>query len=420
MLSHQANRRPEVAPPLHRSALRRVRRSVLLLLGHYNFSLHSGIARYAREANWILDDTYVRDGQVPILWRGDGILTLITNPKDVRALRKLPSLPLVDFSKGWLADSMPAQYRDSGSGRPRVYYDNEKIGRLAAQHFLERGFRHIAWFNFGNYWNETERIPTFRDTIEAAGGRYHEIPYYQCFTAHSPPGLGENRHAHRWLIKALRALPKPVGIVVPSDNVAIRLFHACDDAKLNVPEQVAILGCDNDPMICDYAPVPLSSVDSDWESTGYVGARLLDQLMTGKPAPRKTILIPPKGVVTRRSTNVLAVPDPRLARAVRFIWEHYPEPIGTLDVAAAAGLNRRKLERDFQRQFGRSIREEIVDMRIGRARKMLLETELKAHQIAEQCGFGTNIVHFSRTFRRHAGMTISKFRRQYSKSAERP
>jgi LacI family transcriptional regulator len=290
---------------------------------------------------------------------------------------------------------------------------------MAAQHFLERGFQDIAWFNFGNHWNETERIPSFRRTIEAASSRYHEIPYYQCFKAGSPPSLGENRHAHRWLVKALRALPKPIGIAVTSDDVATRVFHACDNAKINVPEQVAVLGCDNDPMICDYAPVPLSSVDNDWDGIGYTGARLLDQLMAGKPAPRQPILIPPKGVVTRRSTNVLAVPDPRLARAVRFIWEHYPEPIGTPDVAAAAGLNRRKLERDFQRHLGRSIRDEIVEMRIGRARKLLLETELKAYQVGEQCGFGTNNVHFSRTFRRLVGTTTSKYRRQHSKSDKR-
>ena len=397
--------------PPRRSALHHIRHNVLLLLGIYNVPLHNGIIRYAREADWILDDTYVRVGMPPAWWRGDGILSLITNPKDVEALHLYPTLPLVDLSKGWISESMPAKFRASGRGHPRIYYDNAITGRMAAEHFLERGFKHIAYLNRGNYWMERERIPSFRQTIEAGGSQYHEIPYYKCFLTTSSLPLQDYQRAHQWLMKALRELPKPVGIAISSDNVSLQLLQACDDANLNVPEEVAVLGCENDPMICDYTPVPLSSIDTNWEYIGFEGAKMLDRLMDGKRVPRKPVLIPPKGVVTRVSTNILAVPDLHIARAVRFIWEHYPESIGTPEIAKAAGLNRRKLERDFRKHLGRSLNEEINQIRIECAKKRLIETNLKIYEVAQQCGFNS-IYYFSKTFSRLTGIRPSLYRRR--------
>jgi len=393
-------------------SLHHVRRSVALLLGFYNVSLHSGIARYAREADWVLDDSYVRVGLPPVGWQGDGIITLITNPKDVVALRQLPSLPLVDLSKGWISNSMPEKYRASGHGRPRVYYDNILIGQLAAQHFLERGFKHVAYMNCGNYWLDVERIPSIRRIVEASGGKFYEIEYYKCFESVISDPLTIHRAAHQWLIKTLRYLPKPLGVAVSADDMAVRLLRACDDACLGVPEQVAVLGCDNDPLVCDYAPVPLSSIDNDWDGIGYAGAKLLDSIMDGKRPPYDPILVPPKRVVARLSTEILAVPDIKVARAVRYILEHYQEAIGTQEIASAAGLNRRKLERDFRKYLGRSIGEEILQRRIECAKKLLLETRMKAHEIAHRSGF-SGIVHFSKAFLRASGSRPSHFRRKY-------
>lgn len=407
---HSARIRSASVTAPRRSVLHHARRSVLLLLGFYSIRLHAGIARYAREADWALNDEYIRVGLPPVWWRGDGILSLITNPKDVLALKNFPRVPLVDFSKGWIAESMPAEYRASGQGRPRVYYDNAAIGRMSAAHFLERGFKHIAYLNTGNYWLDVERIPDFRRTIEAGGGQYHELAYHQWFTPGTAEPLRAHQQAHQWLVRTLRQLPKPIGIAVNADSIAGRLLNACDDARVAVPEEVAVLGCDNDPMICDYTLVPLSSVDNDWERIGYEGAKLLDRLMDGQRAPRKPMLIPPKGVVTRLSTNILAVANLKIARAVRFIWENYFHAIGTDEVAAAAGLSRRTLEREFRRHLGRSINEEITDVRIERAKTLLLGTSLKAFEVAQQCGF-SDIVHFSRAFHRHTGTRPSRFRR---------
>jgi LacI family transcriptional regulator len=382
----------------------------LLVLGYYTVQLHRGILRYAREADWVLNDSYIRIGRPPVCRHAEGILGLITHSKDVEALRQLPPLPLVDLSKGWISNSMPAAYRKSGLNCPRVFYDNAAIARMAAGHFLERGFKDVAYLNFGNYWHEVERIPIFRQTLEAGGCRYHEIPYHQRFRhSHS---VAAHQRAHEWLTETLRALPKPLGVVASADDVAVLVLEACNQARLSVPEEVAVLGGDNDPMVCDYALVPLSSVDFDWERIGYEAARLLDRLMDGEPPPREPVLIPPKGVVTRMSTNILAVPNPAVARAVRFIWEHYQENIGTPEVAAAAGLGRRTLEREFSKHLGQTVNHEIAQVRVARAKRLLLETRLKAHQVAEQCGFG-DIYRFSKVFQRLTGTSPSSHRRKH-------
>jgi len=394
-------------------ALQHIRRNVLLLLGWNTYELRRGIVRYAREARWILEDTYCINGIVPVWWKGDGILALITNPKDAIAQRHFPDAPLVDISKGWVSSSMPAKYRAAGRNRPRVLYDNAQIGRLAAEHFVERGFKHIALLNGGNYWMEKERLPFFRQTVEKAGAQFHEIRYYESSPqdAHHRV-LHDDPAAHQWLVKTLMDLPKPLGVALASDSIAARVMRACDDAGLSVPEQVAILGCHNDPFVCEFAPVPLSSVDDDLERLGYEAAKLLDRILDGKRPPREPILIPPKGVVMRLSTNVLAVPDLNVARAVRFIFEHYAEnSIGAPEVAAAAGLSRSALDRAFQRFLRQTPTQKILSVRVEHAKKLLLETDLKAHEIAVQTGF-TGIVHFSQAFHRLTGSRPSRFRRE--------
>ena len=403
-----------IDPTCPQTTRRHIRRNVLLLLGYYNVSLHGGIIRYAGEAGWALDDSYVRSGMPPVWWSGDGILGLITTPKDVRAWENFsPDLPLVDLSKGWIANSMPAADRTTGIGRPRVFYDNAKIGRMAAGHFLQRGFKHIAYFNIGNYWLETERIPVVRARVEEAGASFYELDYHRHFSRASKTPLQDRIAAQKWLTETIAALPKPLGIVLTSDDWATCVLQACDDAGVAVPEEVGVLGCDNDPTVCTCTPVPLSSIDVNWDAIGYEAARLLGRIMDGKAPPAEPVLIPPAGVVTRMSTNILAVPDPQIARALRYIWEHFPEPIGSDKVAQEVGLNRRTLERGFREHLGRSVWYEITRVRVDRAKVLLAESSLKAHQVAEQCGFA-GIVAFSKVFLRLTGMRPSEFRKMNS------
>jgi LacI family transcriptional regulator len=318
---------------------------------------------------------------------------------------------VVDLSRGWVSNVMPQDLRASGRGRPRVLPDNANIGRLAAEHFLERGFRDIAFFNFGNWWMETERAPAFFETIKAAGARAHEIPYYRHFSRLAPMAAKLEPSAHRWLVDVLRNLPKPAGIFAATDDLALDLLRACGDAGVSVPEELPILGCDNSTLVCDFAPVPLSSVDPDLELQGYEAARLLDRLMDGEPAPSEPVLIPPKGVVTRQSTNILAIPDAPTARALLFIREHFRNSIQITDIATAAGISRRALERRFLKHLHRNVIEEITRLRIELAKELLLKPELKIHQVAGQAGFANN-TYFSKVFRELVGEPPSSFRRQ--------
>lgn len=392
-----------------------VKREVLLLLGIYFPAHHDGVARYAREAGWSLDNFYAEGGLLPWWWKGDGMITLITHPKDYAKWRQLPKRPMVDLSKGWISNAMPPHMRRAGQGVPRVIEDNPAIAKLAADHFLERGFRNVAFLNIGNFWMETERIPTLRRTIEEAGSRYFEIPYYKHFSLLAPGSEEAHQRALAWLVDQIRRLPKPVGIFAAADNVAVMLLRACDAAGVSVPEEVAILGCDNQPRICDYAPVPLSSVDPDLEQQGYLAAQLLDRLMKGEPPPAEPILVPPKTVVTRQSTNILAVPHVQVARAVRFIWENYQKPIQISDVVAAAGISRRGIEHAFRQHLQRSILSELTRCRIDHAKKLLLQTDLQISQIALQSGF-SGLMYFSKIFKQSTDVGPRDFRNQHKGS----
>ena len=373
----------------------------MLLLGYNNMPMHLGIARYAHEAGWTLCDQYIRVKEPALWWRGDGIISLITSPKDLRALENYPykDLPLVDLSKGWIADTMPVEDRASGIGKPRVFYDNTLIGRLGGDHFLQRGYKHIAYLNAGNYWLDQERIPPFRQTVEQNGGVFHEIKFYL-----------HGNSSSDWLTTAIGNLPKPIGIMVTSDDQASRLIQACDKIGVCVPEEIAVLGCDNDPMVCEYSPVSLSSVDTDWDRIGYEGARLLDRIMDGESVLTEPILIPPKGVVTRQSTDILAVPDSSIARALRFIWERFADSIGTSEVAVAVGLNRRKLERGFQFHLHRTVNDEITRVRIDFAKRLLKDTCERTDEIAEKSGYAS-AASFSNTFFRVTGIRPGEYRR---------
>lgn len=389
---------------------RRARR-VLLLLGNYYLENHRGIARYAREARWILDTTYMRTGLVDAsAGKVDGIVGLITRPRDLEALKQFKNVPLVDLSAAWGTEALPDQ---SGGHVPRVLYDSAAIGRRAAQHFIVRGFNHIALFNAGNYFNERERRTTFEMEIRQAGRIAHEIEYHH-WVAEAAQGdsSGMEGRLRRRLGRELQKLPKPLGVFCSSDEAAVRVLHACEDVDLRVPEEVAVLGCHNDELTCNFALVPLSSVDDDLELQGYEAARLLGRLMNGESVPATPILIPPKSIVTRASTDIFAVAHREVATALRFIWEHYTQPIQTNDVAAAAGLSRHHLMRQFQAHLGRSISDEILRKRVEHAKRLLVETDQKAWQIAEVCGF-SSIVHLSSAFSRLVGQAPSRFRNQH-------
>jgi LacI family transcriptional regulator len=292
-----------------------------------------------------------------------------------------------------------------------VCLDDVAAGAMAAEHLIECRLASFA------YYGVVENLPIhsirrhrgFVDALARKG--------YTC--AVSPVDYPRNTLIQRevqkhWppLIAWLRALPKPVGILAIDDACAHDLAAACQHADLGVPEHVAIIGVNNDDLLCDSAATPLSSVDPDFTRMGYGAARMLDRLLHGEKLSQadRHILLPPVRVVRRQSTDVLAVDDPDVADAVRYIREHACDPCSVNDVFNKVSVGRRRLERLFARKLGYSPSNEIVRVQIETAKQLLSRPEIKLAEVSHRCGFG-NPPSFTRAFTRVVGLTPSAYRR---------
>lgn len=386
-------------PAARRSFVAPRRKRVLLMLGYYEHRMHLGVARYARQANWILDTTMAHYGRTPDCRACDGVLALVLpdRTEPARTLRRL-SVPIVD-----LVADVPE------IATARVLLDNEAIGRLGAEHLLERGFRNLAFCKCTDYTDVRAREAGFEGVVGAAGLAHHRLDW------HAAARRARRLELIAWLARQLQALPKPLGVVAQSDHRAVRIINACEAAGLAVPEQVAVVGADNDEYTCEFAPVPITSIDSNREEYAYRGAQLLDRLMRGQAPPGEPLRVAPRGLVVRRSSDILAVEHPDVARALSFIWRHFADRISVADVVAATATSRCSLYRAFERHLGRTLREEIERKRVESARRLLAASNEKVSQIARRCGFASG-EQFCRAFARATGTTPRDYRR--SKHAE--
>ena len=373
------------------------KRSVLLALTDTHHGFLKGAARYAREHHWHLVPDMIYSGRIPIGWRGDGILSFIGDRDDLAQFILSSGLPTVEISL--LRDEIKL---------PRVEGDSEMIGCLAAEHFLERGFRHFAWAPFKDDVVNAERQRGFANRLARNHLRCELLP-----TADSRDGDPASldwalRRQH--LIHALMDLPNPLAVFAYNDCVAADVIDACDDAELLVPEAVAVMGVDNDAILCECVRVPLSSVCHDLEGMAYAAAALLDRIIDGESPPTEVIRIPPKGLVTRRSTDIVAVDDLQLARALRYIRDQYSNPLlGVEDVVAATDISRRLLEKAFRREMKRSLNEEIIRVRMEKVKDLLVTTNLKVVDVAAATGF-SRPSHLFRTFRKFFGVSPQSYR----------
>ena len=291
---------------------------------------------------------------------------------------------------------------------PRVMADHEQVGRLAAGHFLDRGLRHLGFFGYTGHAFSTGREAGFRHEAGRAGLRVSS--YLSGDPLHpEPTGLWRwDDGLQRWLV----GLPRPVGVLASHDIQGVQLSEACRRAGLRVPDDVALLGVDDDDFFCEVARPPLSSVALPGERIGFEAARMLEGLLSGRGRrPPRTLLLPSPGVVTRRSSDVLAIEDEDVAAAVRFIRAQALGPIGVPDVLGAAAASRRSLERRFRSALGRGLGEEIRRVRMEKARALLSGTEMPIAQVASNSGF-SEAKRLSTVFRRETGLTPTEYRRR--------
>ena len=373
---------------------------VLLLIDTssvYGRELIEGIGRYAAENGpWSIyhEDRGLSDPLPSILkdWHGDGIVTRSVRNTDLKRLLDT-GLPVVEL------------FADFALSPPQVCPNEETIGKLAAEHFLERGLRNLAFFSSDWAWWIDTRREAFAKAVEASGQKcnYFELKV---------PRRGRKRLDESKQIEWLESLPKPCGVFAACDMYAIQVTNACRLCNIAVPTEIAVLGVDNDPVSCSVSFPPLSSVGINSKKVGYEAAALLDRMMGGEKPPQQPILVEPERVITRRSTDVIAVGDADVAHAVRLIREHACRGLRVKDVAETLGLSRRALQQRFQRSINRTPKEELMRVQIDRAKMLLSRTDLRVEQIAKRCGFST-FEYFVRAFRRKTGVTPRIYRNNF-------
>jgi LacI family transcriptional regulator len=232
-----------------------------------------------------------------------------------------------------------------------------------------------------------------------------------------PHWLDTWRHEQPGIVSWLRSLPKPTGLMACNDVCGRQVLQACVTAELRVPDDIAVIGVDNDELICELSDPPLSSVALDVERAGYESAQLLDGLMSGRIEKGYVVHVEPTHVVTRRSSDVIAQDDRLMVNALRFIRDHFAQGITVSDVAEEGGTSRRTLERHFSTAIGRSILSEIARCRIERAKELLLETEVSCYRVSSEVGFNS-LKTFNRTFYRREAVTPQGFRTMASSTVE--
>jgi LacI family transcriptional regulator len=369
-------------------------KNVLLALGRYNPKLHQGVARFAGQHNWHLNAEMAYFGRLPRGWKGDGILTLLDVEQDLVDFVKAARVPVVDLSV--IREDVPL---------PRVIGDHHLIGCLGAEHFLERGFQHFAWFSTLDDAVTRLRVRGFRETVARSGFTC------ECWTFK----LQSDQRRDEWTAKCdflerrLKAMPNPAAVFAFHDADAANVLDACANAGLAVPEEIAILGADNNTLICESVRVPLSSVNHDLDGLGYEGAALLHRLMRGERPCRCPILVAPKGITVRPSTHVLAVNHRPTRQALAVLRENSKHLEAVEQAVAASGLSRRQLERAFREHLGRSIADQVALLRLIRAKELLVQTSLTGMEVAIQAGYNTP-QYFSNVFRKAVGMTPRRFR----------
>ncbi len=313
---------------------------ILLALGWYDYRVHQGIAKYAMEAGWHLCADITKEKVIPWGWEGDGILAWLGAGDDLARFVSEAKLPTVDFS-----------YRRPQLPFPRVLTDHYAAAQLAADYYLARGLKHFMFYSAMENWSFDEVGNAFVEILKKAGHdcnwiRWHKSPSYTT-------GPLQWKSQRRWLAAQLKNAPKPLALFAASDDHALEVIETCETINLAVPEDVSVIGMDNSLPAVDAMRTPVSTVDRNLGTLGYRGAELLDQLMHGHRPPLNPIRISPTGLITRKSSDLLAVNHPGVARSLRFLWDNCDKPIGVEDLARIAAMSRSGLHQAFLAHIGR-------------------------------------------------------------------
>lgn len=361
-------------------------KNVLVALEFYRGPLFEGIAEYARSHHWHLSLEMLHNpGNIPWGWDGDGILTMLI--RDETALLK--------FLKKCRKPTVNLEGRRLTTSYPRVLSDTRKAAEMAFRYFRSKGFEHFAFYGI-------EHSVRGRDFSKVAELHGFDCSYLHEVAVSWQEELAAARH---WLNNQ----PKPLAVLCWADYAGARFIDMAHSLGWRIPDEIAVLGMDNEELICDCAAVRLSSIRTDIQRVGTIGAELLDRLMAGEPADGQHRFIPPREIIERRSTDTFAVDSPLVALAIRFMKNHHAEGINIADVVDACSVSRRGLEKAFLGSLGHSPYRALLQIRMERARVMLRESTDKIATVARLVGL-PDPKHFSALFRAEYGISPREYR----------
>ena len=333
--------------------------------------------------------------RVPPGWRGQGVIARVSSSKMVRELKAL-KIPVVNVS----GIELP------GAKFPRVTTDLLASGKLAAKHFVERGFHHFAYFTLTGLKYVGAHREAFAAAVTAGGGDLASFAVKPLSGAEPDWSLDLTKLG-QWV----SSLPKPVAILCWNASSAREIIFACHESGILVPEEVAVLCQSYDEALCETALVPISGIAAAGEGIGQNAANMLDILMQGDKPESVFMQIKPVGIVARQSTDTLAIRDAALIKALSFLRQNAGRAVQVDEVAREAGVSRRMLERRFLELMHRTPADEIRRVHLERAQRLLVETDLPMTDVAESSGFSSQ-AYFADIFRRHLGLTPMKYRKQ--------
>lgn len=359
------------------------KRQILVMITPLSRLRIDGILGFAQENDWALIFHDRLGGLFPS-FDYDGILvTLRADEKTLAYIREAHrrGIPVVDLT-----------IQRPKVKLPRVISDHMEIGRLAGEHFRERGLVHAAWFSTG--WSNVHRIRM--EGFAAALGFAPEK-----WVTTKPEEMR----------KCLKRSPRPTGVLAYDETDAVRLLNICTACGLSVPDDIAILSIGDDPLITDHQSVPISCIRQNFVAGGRAAAELLGRLMAGKPPPKNPILIKPDGILVRKSTDTFADDNPLVARTLLYIRDNLGRSFGAAQIADALNVSRSVLDKTFAAKFGHSIGEEILSRRLSKARRLVEERQLNVNEVAAACGFCAPS-YFIRKFTAHFGNTPLQWRKK--------
>ena len=371
----------------------------------YGRGLLNGIAAYASEnANWSLRHQEMAINAEPpqwlTKWNGDGVLVRAESPKMIRTIKKL-GLPAIDLRCWRSAGEMPG-------------FDTNDLSlvQMAVDHFRGRGYTQFGFCGFRGANYSDRRLKEMRKYVSLQG--YDLAVYESPGPAHATTfgaeqnGMLDEKGLTRWL----KALPKPIGVLACNDIRAQQMLNACHEIRVHVPDEIAVVGIDNDDVICPLCSPPLTSVEPNTHRIGFEAAMMLERMMSGEAVSNDITWIPARRIVVRRSTDAIPVDDADFIKAYRFIRENACHGVSVQDVANAVPMSRRALERKTRTFLGQSPADLIARIRLSRIKELLETTSHPQKQIARLVGFQHD-EHMAKFFKKLVGIPPGQYRRKH-------